>query len=243
MKRLAIALVVGIIMGVLIMVFVQSIGTVLPESMNSEEENSFQDVIPRLNSGGSLFMYVSSEKLIPALVKRIEKLKKIILTKKELNEEKEIDIEAGFGIIERIINHSGLDEISGLGLSMILLDNGLNHSKMIFHHYKGENDGLLWNLFKRKPHRLKVLNLLPANTVMAAFNDFHPQYLWQWLRKQIGESDIFPLQKMTVILDSSLKMQGVDLDQLLPSMNGEIGVVMTLNADRKIKIHKERKET
>jgi hypothetical protein len=235
MKKVLIAFLIGIVIGVILMVFLQPTSSNVSKQIVSREKNSFYPVTARLNPGGGLYLYLGTEQLIKSVRQRIDKLKNIILGDGSLAESRSQEIEELFRLLNRFIHRSGIDEISGIGSSMIELENDLHHSKLIFHHYKGDNNGLLWNLFASKAKFLESLNMLPKDTVLATFNDFRPTYIWKWLKQQVGESDILALQKITVIWDAALKMQGISLDDLLPSLHGQIGFILTLDKETLIK--------
>jgi hypothetical protein len=236
MKKILVAALTGFVIGVLFIILVQPTGPRVPRPVESKEANSFHSVTARLNKGGGLYLYLSTEELLEELDKRIESLKKLVLSGESLPEKRKIEIYEAFEVFTRLMDHSGLAEISGIGVSTITLENGLNHSKLVLHHYSGDKDGLIWNLFKEKAGPLKELNMLPADTVFASFNDNRPYVLWQWLKKQIDATGIEPMQKVMVVWDAALKMQGIDLDQLLPQLEGVIGAVVTMDPEKTIRL-------
>jgi hypothetical protein len=233
MKKIFIALVAGFVTGVLVMVFVQPLKPRIPEPVKATEKNSFQQVTARLNKGGGVYLYLSTEEVMEALEDRIEGFKELVLRDGDIEETRKNEIESGFDMFNRLITHSGLPEISGAGISTIRLKNRFQHSRLVLHHYPGDNSGLMWNIFKENLHTLDELELLPADTVLAVFSDVRFHYLWQWLKEQVGESGIFPLQKVMVILDTSLKMQGINLDELLASLDDRAGIILTLDPEKK----------
>jgi len=235
MKKLIIVFIVGLAVGVLVMVLLQpSPRGGLPAA--SKESNSFQSVISRLNRGGGLYFYLSTREAAASLEERIISLKEMFCAQPELTPNLKAELEAWFAFISRLLSHSGITGISGLGVSRISLANGLGHTRFFLHHYKQKDDGLIWNIFQRRPHRLEMLNLLPADTVFAAFTDFRLSHSWQWLKQHVGAAGPEPLQRVMVILDAMIKMQGVDLDQLLPSLNEELGIIITMDADKRIPV-------
>src|SRR5262249_49108774 len=93
-----------------------------------------------------------------------------------------------FDIVTNLVKSSGIEEISGFGMSSVAREKNLYHSKTVLHHYKGKGTGLAWKLFGEKPHALTGLNLLSTNTALAAFSDLNLAVLWSEIRKQAAAS-------------------------------------------------------
>ena len=223
----------GMVAGVLLVLLLQS-GPSTPEPVESNEKNSFQQVTGRLNKGGALYFYLSTQQMVISIKERIAVLKGMLITGGNPAKNREKESEAIIKLLESLIINSGITETSGIGMSQITLANGLQHSKMILHHHKGKNEGLIWNLFKDKPHTMDCLNMLPSNTVLAGFTDCRIDYAWKWLKTQVGTSGLMPLQRVMVVWDSALKMQGITLADLLPSIDDQIGFVATMDPKNKM---------
>lgn len=234
MKKISIALLAGFITGVLTMVFVQPMKPRIPKPVESTERNSFRPVTELLNKGGDIYAYLGTEEVMDNVEDRIEGLKDLVLADDGLDENRQNEIKAGFEMVNRLVTHSGLTEISGIGISTIKLPNRYNHSRMVLHHYSGDDTGLIWNLVEDKHHPLEELDLLPANTVAAAFSDLRFSFFWNWLKRQVGESDIFPFQKVMVIGDTALKMRGINLDELFQSLQDRAGFIITIDPSQTV---------
>ena len=81
------------------------------------------------------------------------------------------NVNKAFNIVTRVIKDSGVEDISGVGLSSIAIEKGLYRNKMLLHHYPGKGSGFLWKFLGKEPHALAGLDLLPANTALAIFSD------------------------------------------------------------------------
>ncbi|MCP5051385.1 MAG: hypothetical protein GY940_29735 [bacterium] len=238
MKKVIAALIVGIAIGAGLILLMRPTGPDArkPKPLESSEKNSFHDVTARLNPSGSLYFYISTERLVTPLLERMEGFKDLVLSGPSQPSQESQEIEDGFRLVSQLIENSGLEELSGIGLSMMALEDGINHSKVMTHHYEGDDKGLMWNIFKHPTQSLDALDMLPSETALAFFNDFHPHYLWQWIKDRIGASGIEPLQRVTVIWDEFMKMQGIDLDRLLPSVDGLVGVVVALDGKKPVPV-------
>lgn len=199
------------------------------------EINSFTQVTKHLDPGGDFYMYMSSEKSIKFMQDFLEVIKEIAISEAKKPSEKQ-EIEVGLNFVSKLLKESGLFEISGIGMSSIKMKNGFNHEKTVIHHYKGMGKGLIWHLSEANPHAFDSQKLLPPNTAFAGFSDSKLDYLWQWIRKVAKESGIPKFQQGIGMVDPMLKNKGIDLDVLLGSLEGESGIIFTLDDTKMCKI-------
>ena len=92
---------------------------------------------------------------------------------------------------------------------------------------------MIWRLPGKKPHPLDSLKLLPASTVVAGFFDFDPAFLWQWTRRQAATSGIPALQDGLKKFDAELAASNFDLDGTLASFDNEMGMLITMDENKK----------
>ena len=78
-------------------------------------------------------------------------------------------VNKAFDIATRLIKDSGIEDVSGVGMSSVEIEKGMFRNKMLLHHYPGKGDGFLWKLAGGEPHPLNGLDFLPADTAMAFF--------------------------------------------------------------------------
>ncbi|MCP4215286.1 MAG: hypothetical protein GY765_11555 [bacterium] len=203
----------------------------------SAQKNSYKEVTANLHQGGEFFMYASTEQTMKTVEKYAGKIRKLV----EMNA---ADSPVGtdgvkiFDLLYGMFKRSGINEISGLGFSSVCIDaqKGLNHSRGVIHHYKGQGKGLIWQLLGPTPQPLAELDMLPADTVAAAFSDVKLHTLWQWLKKEINASSMEKVKQGFAMAEPMLKKEGVDLEKILASMAGRIGIVMTLDSKQNTKI-------
>ena len=132
--------------------------------------------------------------------------------------------------------NSGVEQISGIGMSSIAREPGFYYGKMVIHHYEGQNSGLIWSLFGSAPHPLP-LDLLPESTAFAGFSDFDLQMAWTNLTHIVAGLEIpdatNALQQAPIQFH---KQTGLELDDVLNSLGGGYGIIFTLDEHKKITI-------
>lgn len=239
MKKTNILLMIGVIIGSVILILnlnqcssnIEAAGA----SIKSAKKTSFNEVTANLDPGGSLYMYVSTEGLVKAVDEFAQNLRKLLETKLSESPEENKEALAIYDFIHALIKKSGLMEISGIGVSSIAMEENLNHSKVIVHHYKDKGKGLIWDLMQGGPHELTALKMLPADTVMAGYADCKLNVLWQWIKTQVEASALPGVKKAILSIDPMLQQQGIQLSQLLESLTG-MGYLISLDNSTKCPI-------
>ena len=201
----------------------------------SAEKNSFDAVTAKLDRGGDFYLYLSTEKWLDGLSKNIEGARQFVLGLPDLGETEKAGIDKAITVITSITKGSGVEEISGVGMSSLAIEDGFYRNRMIIHHYPGRNSGLIWSLFGKGPHPLDGLNLLPEKTVMASFGDLDLALLWTAVRTNVAA--VAPPAFMAQIdqgLAQFAAATGLEVNDLLASLGGEYGIVLTLDDARKI---------
>ncbi|MGB2843647.1 MAG: hypothetical protein WBC02_02190 [Candidatus Aminicenantaceae bacterium] len=233
MKKILISLLIVLVTGVLVGSLTLCKGK---PKIKSAVENSYDEVTSKLNQGGNLYLYVSTERVEKFVDEFGGKLRKIIEAEATRYESENTETLKIFDFVFGMIKKCGLTEISGIGMSSVTMKNNYNHSKVVVHHYKEKGKGRIWQLLEEKSHDLDGLKLLPADTVLAGFIDFRLNMLWQWIKKEVEASDIPDLKKNVLSLEPLLEGQGIQLDKLLDSFSGRIGYLLTLDSEKKFTI-------
>ena len=234
MKKVLISLLIGLVTVSLVVSLILSKGT--PKIMKSAVKNSYDEVTSKLDQGGNLYLYVSTERAVKFVEELGEKLRKIVETQVSRAQSENIEILKIYDFVFGMIKKCGMTEISGIGVSSVAMDENLNHNKVVVHHYREEGKGLIWQLLEEKPHELDGLKLLPADTVLAEFCDFRPKMLWQWIKKEVEASDVPKIKQAVLSLEPLLQNQGIQLDKLLDSFSGRMGYVLSLDSEKKVTI-------
>jgi hypothetical protein len=206
-------------------------------TIQSAEKNSFQEVTSHLDPGGNLYLYFSTEQLLDRLSAKAANVRELLSAIPDVKEGDRENIEKAINIITNLIKSSGIEDVSGFGLSSIARQKDFYHAKAMLHHYKGKGSGFLWTLFGQKSHALDGLNLLSTNAAVAMFFDFDVPLLWNVIEKQVKDSGFADaeqeLQKLPQHFEAAT---GLKWDQVINSLGGEYGLVLTLNESKKISI-------
>jgi len=202
----------------------------------SAETTSFKEVTSKLDAGGNLYVYLGTEQWLANLSTTVDKLHDVAGSMVTEQDERQA-IDNAFGVGSRLIKESGLEDISGIGISSIASEPGLYRNKMVIHHYPGKGDGFLWTIFGKKAHDLDGLSLLPANTAMATFYDVDSAEVWSVIKKQCEESG-FPQAKdaLKQFQDQFLRNMGIQWEEVVNSLDGEFGMVVTLDESHMVHI-------
>jgi hypothetical protein len=206
-------------------------------AIQSAEKNSFQEVTSHLDPGGSLYLYFSTEQILNGLSAKASNFRQLLGAIPDVKEGDRENIEKAINIITNLIKSSGIEDVTGLGASAIAREKDFYHTKTMLHHYKGQGSGFLWTLFGQKPHALDGLNLLSTNAAVAMFFDFDVPQLWDVIQKQVTQSGFSDaeqeLQKLPQHFEAAT---GLKWDQVINSLGGQYGLVLTLNESKKISI-------
>jgi hypothetical protein len=205
-----------------------------PQTQTSVVKNSFQEVTSHLDPGGNLYLYLSTEEWLKGLSGEIGQVRDFMNAVPNGPAPDKQDTALTFGIVSNLVKQSGLEDVSGFGMSSLAVDKDLYQSKAILHHYRGNNSGFLWSMFGKQPHALEAIDLLPANTVFASFTDLDLKLLWSVVAREIEQSGIRSArQSVQGFRNQFAAMAGVDLDESLASLGGECGAVVTLDEPKR----------
>lgn len=205
-------------------------------AFQSAEPNSFKAVTSKLDSGGDLYLYLSTEQWLTNLSDSVGKWRDIVSSVPDLGDNQQA-VTSGFDIVTHLIKDSGLENVSGVGMSSIAREPGIYHSKIVIHHYSGQGDGFIWSTFGKQPHDLDGLDLLSTDTAFAAFNDLDVAEMWSVIQKECEQSG-FPQASefLKNFPEQFEKGTGMKWDDVLASLGGEYGVVLTLDNSKSVSI-------
>jgi competence protein ComGC len=210
--------------------------TVESGKTSSAEKNSFKEVTSKLDAGGSFYLYLSTEQWLNNLSGKIGNLHQLVSSLPDVQDQQQ-DIDKAFNAGIQLIKDSGLEQISGIGMSSIAREPGFYHNKLIIHHYAGQGNGFIWTIFGKEPHELTAVDLLPTNTAMAAFYDVDAPQVWAIIEKEFEQSG-FPQAKDSLDRFRWEFAQGAGMkwEDAVGSLGGEFGFVVTLEPSRMITV-------
>ncbi len=201
-------------------------------AFKSATPNSFDNVTAQLDPGGDLYFYLSTEQWLGKLSDSMDSIHDLIFSNLDTQGDDRANAEKAFAMAKDIVQKSGLQDISGVGASSINLSPGLYRNKLFVHHYPDKGSGILWSLFGTTPHDLTGLDLLPPDTAMASVGDFDLAKLINFLRQEASQSGIPDLQTEVTQLQTLFagNTGGLQLDDVLASLSGTMGAIVTLDA-------------
>jgi len=201
--------------------------------------NSFAEVTAQLDPGGDFYAYLSTAQWLGKLGHGIDTLHDALLSGSATMSATDRDqAEKGFALLKDIVQKSGLEQITGLGASSFEVSPGLHRNKLFVHHYPGQDTGLLWKLYGPSAQPgLTNLDLLPIDTALAAYGDFDLARLINFLRQEADQSGIPDLKQAVAQSQTQFAgVTGLQLDDVLASLNGSMGMVLTLDGTETISI-------
>jgi len=205
--------------------------------VTSVTKTSFNEVASQLDPGGNFYLYLGTAQWLDGLSTKIGSLRATFTSMPGLKPEDVANINKAFDMATQLIKDSGIEDISGVGLSSVEIQKGVFRNKALLHHYPGKGDGFLWQLAGKEPHKLTGLDFLPANTAMAIFSDADLPLLWKVAKKEIGQADLPPAQEWLDKLPAQFEQKTqVKWDAFLNSLGGEFGFVITLDPSNNVPV-------
>lgn len=219
-------------------------GLVEAPKLVSAEKNSFAEVTAKLDPGGSLFVYLSTEEWLSGLSGKVAEWQDLFASLPGGNRQQNQEARQVLGLIGRLIKASGMESVSGVGMSGIALEKGYYQTKTVVHHYPGQSEGLMWSVFGSQPHALRSQEMLPTNTVLAVFGDLHIDKLWTALQQEAQGLEIKELNDFFINLPLEFeKNTGLRWPEALASPAGEVGLVLTLDERKPVKLPLPNRQT
>lgn len=242
MKKSLIPLIIGIIIGgLLIYFFYPQVAKTVEPTVPVVEETSFGAVAKSLDSQGTFYMYLSTEKAMTAIETFLTELKSMAVARMKDDDKKSAEAEKTLEFLLSFVRTSGMFDIDGIGMSSIAIDETYKRNVVTIHHAKDKGAGKIWDMTGAPPHELDCLKLLPADTVFASFSDFRLKNLWEWLKADLTNSGIPKLAQGVSMVEPMLMAQGIDPAKLLECLAGQPGIVVTLSQDKMVTIPAEDK--
>jgi hypothetical protein len=203
----------------------------------SAEKTSFREVTSRLDPGGNLYFYLSTERVLGGVSGRISGWREFFVSMPGMAAGDQERIGRIFDLVSALVNDSGIEDVSGLGMSSIATATNFYHSKLFLHHYPGRGSGFLWKLFGTRPHALDGVGLAPANTAGAMFMDLDLELAWSELRKHAEQPGLPEAKEVLDQLPARFEsVTGLKWEEALKSLGGEVGLVLTLDDSNPVPI-------
>jgi len=201
----------------------------------SAEKTSFDEVTAKLDKGGNFYLYLSTEQALSGLSSKMAAISNFVGNMPGVTGDQGQTMGKVFDFASGWIKDSGIEQISGVGMSSIAREPDFYYSKLIIHHYPGHDEGVIWSLLGKAPHRLDDLDLLPETTALATFSDLDVPLAWKDIKKHL---ELLNIPAVTDGLqqwpEQFRKATGLDFDKVLGSLGGDYGVILTLDPQNKI---------
>src|SRR5262245_58649590 len=97
-------------------------GTTSPLRQSPAVKNSFQEVTSYLDPGGNMYIYLSTEEWLNGLSTQISQLRGIMDAIPGTSSSDKQSAARFFDLLTNLVKHSGVEEISGFGMSSIALE-------------------------------------------------------------------------------------------------------------------------
>ena len=195
-------------------------------------ETSFADVAQRLDIGGNVYAYLSTEQWVKQLNGQLDRMEPVA---EDIAQTAKIgSTSSTFKMLRRILERSGLQEVTGVGYSAFSLENGLHRSKTLLKR-KPDGTGYVWTFAPPVDDPLPGIDLLPVGTVYANFANLDYAAAWKWLSDEVtimGSAEI--QEEFAKSQDEMRKAIGVDVEQFLGSITDGVGVLVTSNPDEQL---------
>jgi len=213
--------------------FAVSAQTLLPK-VAPPAPTSYSDVAKYLNANGSLYTYMSTEQWGAKLDEFVGKLGGAVLDAMEGDDE-QAAAQVVFHFLRSFINESGLREARGVGMSSVAEGKGFYQNRtVVLHQMPGPPEGLFWDMALGGNGKLKMLDCVPEDAVMATYSPFSPSPVWDWVKKAVVSSDYEPALAGFNQVVMMTRGQGIDLDQWFESIGPGMGLVATISRDEKV---------
>ena len=203
----------------------------------SVEKTSFNEVTSQLDPGGNFYLYLGTAQWLEGLSTKVGHWRETFVNMPNLTTDQADKVNKAFDVVTRLIQDSGIEDVSGVGVSSVEIEKGMYRNKAVLHHYPGKGTGFLWKLPGQEPHALTGLDLLPVNTAMAIFSDLDVHLLWATADKEITQSGLSEaqawMQKVPAVFEQKTQ---VKWDTFLGSLGGEFGLVITLDQSNSIPV-------
>jgi len=203
----------------------------------SAEKTSFNEVTSQLDPGGNFYLYLGTEQWLDGVSGKVSQWRQIFTAMPNINADDRANIDKVFDVVTRLIKDSGVEDVSGVGMSSIALEKGFYHNKSLVYHYPGKGSGFLWTIFGKQAHPLTGLDFLPTNTVMACCSDADLPLAWSVLEQEINQANLPQAQDWLAKWPDEFEQRTqIKWDQFLASLGGEFELVVTFDESKKIPV-------
>ncbi len=207
-------------------------------AQKSATPNSFDEVTAQLDPGGDFYLYLSTAQWLGKVSQYVDSLHDLLISGSAAQPAPDpAQTEKIFATLKDIVQKSGIEDITGVGASSLAVAPGLHRNKFFIHHYPDKGSGVLWSICGKEPHPLSALDFLPPDTAWAGVGDFDLAQLITFLRQEAEQSGLPEVKQAVDQWQTQFAaVSGQQIDDVLQSLNGSLGMIITLDATSTISI-------
>ena len=198
----------------------------------SAEPSSFEAVSRRLDSGGGFYLYLSTEQFFKEVSTKLQELAPLAMSSLKIDAPTRAKIEAIWNSVSRVTGESGLNAISGFGMSSIATAPNFYQTKWMLHHYAGKG-GFLWDIYGSVADAHDIISYLPETTAFAGCGDATLEPIWKALERESATNPDLK-QALQMAMQQLQQSAGLDLAKLIAVLGPSYSVVLTLDESRKV---------
>ena len=207
------------------------------QTFASARQTSFGEVTSQLDAGGSVYVYLATDQWLAGLSTNISQFRNFIKSLPEVSGTDREKVDHLFDLLSSSAAKSGLENLTGVGISGVQMTPELHRTKFIAHHQAGQGDGVLWNVMGKAPHPLRGMDFLTPNTAVATFGDLDIAALWQLVESELGNCGVPEIADGVKRWPAQFEQQTkMSWPKLLASFGGEVGFVLTLDEAHKMRV-------
>jgi hypothetical protein len=205
------------------------------QAEGSPENPAYQRVAANLDRGGVLYLYWSAEKVLGELDKKLQSIRELMASDPSLSPDEKNNLQKNFDLGIRLVFNSGLQKVKAVGLSSREIEPGFFLNKAFS--YLPDRSGFVWDAFAKAPHDFPFLKMVPAASAGFAFFDFDLALLWSGISKEMAVSETPEVAKWQQRISQQVQaFTGLSLEDLLGSLGDQVGIIVTLDPEKTVRI-------
>ena len=202
---------------------------------------SFAAVTKHLDAGGDFYLYWNAKQVQDFVDKQIKKAE--ALMQQEVPAPMQEEARLYMKLAKAAYHDSGLSSIDGFGASSFDTGTGIKRHAVMIHRDPAKGDGLMWKALGTAPHDLGGLKLMPADTAYAIHGDFDLPGTINWFKGfALRNLSLKQSSLLLGVLQEMNKEAGVDLEKIIGTHDGEVGMYITLNPNKMIDLDPQMME-
>lgn len=200
------------------------------------DEEIFNIVSSKLDRGGSYYSIQNNKYLFSYLKEGLKSVRVMLGAIPPNQNMGGMSLIMIFDAVEKVIDNSGIEEISACGMSSILINpqvkDSLFHNKTFLYYGDIKPKGFLWSLIPPEDRTLTDINRLPKNTIFAFSMKVNPPHVWNVIKRICSQIPVPQVKMMPQILEMQfMKEHKMPLAGVLRGLSGSwFGVIVSTKA-------------